>query len=109
MTFAAREVVTTPEGQHFLVRAVPKGGRKAVTPSDGPVTWLSAVPGGLGLLGLFLNKVVYRGRWLVLICPIVHGQPTTATRSMEAKNMNAANQLAGEAIERLRQGLPLTT
>jgi len=62
MAFAVREIVSDPNGQHFLVQAMPKGGLKDMTPSSGPVTWLSGVPGEIGLLGLFLNKALARLR-----------------------------------------------
>ena len=62
----------------------------------------------MGLLGLFLNKVVYRGRWLLVARPIVHGEPGTATWSAEAKNMTDANRLAEDTLTRLRDGVALT-
>ena len=104
MTFAAREVVSTPDGQHFLVQAMPRGGLTDVTPTSGPATWLTAIPGALGLLGLFLNKVIHRGRWLVVARLIVHGRPTEATWSAEADTIDEANQLAETAMQRLRAG-----
>jgi hypothetical protein len=104
VTFAVSEMVSDPRDRHFLVRAVPKGGLKGMTPSSGPVTWLTGVPGELGLLGLIINKVVYRGRWLVLASPIVRGEPVAATWSIEAKTMAEANRLAEDAIARIRAG-----
>lgn len=97
-----------PNEQHFLVQAVPKGGLKDMTPSSGPVTWLSGLAGERGLLGLILNKVGYRGRWLVLARPIVRGQPVDAAWSTEAKNMAEANRLAEDVIGRIRAGIALT-
>lgn len=107
MPVAAREIVSDPRDQHFLVHAVPKGGLKDLAPSSGPVTWLSGVPGELGLLGFILNKVVFRGRWLVLVHPIVHGQPAAAAWSTEAKDMAEANELAADVIGKIRVGTGL--
>jgi hypothetical protein len=109
VTFATREVITDSAGRAVLVEAVPKGGLKGQTPTSGPITWRSTVPGELGILGYLTNKLVHRGRWLVLVRPIVAGHPTRPTWTGGATDMEAANALASETIAMLREGRPLPT
>jgi hypothetical protein len=104
VALAAREVVRDPQGQAFLVQAIPQGGLKTVTPTSGPVTWLSGLPGEMGLLGLLNNKIVHRGRWTVLVSPLTGSRPSAPVWSEEAKNMRAANELAAEAMQKVRSG-----
>ena len=104
MAFAVRDVVRDPQGQAFLVQAIPKGGLKTVTPSPGPGAWLTALPGEMGLLGLLINKLVYRGRWTVLVCPLVGSRPSAPSWSEETKNMRAANAVAQQAMDKIRSG-----
>jgi hypothetical protein len=104
VAFAVRDVVRDPQGQAFLVQAMPTGGLKTVTPSLGPGAWLTALPGEMGLLGLLIHKLVYRGRWTVLVRPLVGNRPSTPSWTEEAKNMRAANAVAEQAMEKIRTG-----
>lgn len=104
MVFAARDVVRDPQGRAFLVQALPKGGLKTVTPVSGAATWLTGLPGELGLLGLLSNKIVHRGRWMVLVCPLLGSRPIAPVWSEEAPNMRAANDVAKRAMEAVRGG-----
>jgi hypothetical protein len=94
VALAAREVVRDPQGQAFLVQAIPQGGLKTVTPTSGPVTWLSGLPGEMGLLGLLNNKIVHRGRWTVLVRPLAGSRPSAPVWSEEAKK-HASRERAG--------------
>ena len=108
MAFAARDVVHDPDGRPLLVQALPKGGLKNLAvPSRGPVPWMTALPGELGLLGLLINKLVYRGRWTVVVCPLVGNGPAAPVWQQEARNMRTANEVAEGVMQKVRAGSPL--
>lgn len=104
MTFPTREVVTNPDGQPFLVHALPKGGLKELTPRSGVATWVSVTPFALSVLGFVLHYVVFRGRWVVRASPIVHGDPVGASWTAETRSLAEANQVADELMRHIREG-----
>ncbi|HEX4191212.1 MAG TPA: hypothetical protein VHZ06_09480 [Marmoricola sp.] len=107
MAFAARELVTTPSGDHFLVVALPQGGLKEITPTTGPVMWFSAVPGVLGIIGFLSNKLVFRGRWTVSVRPMPHGEAQPSIWRTRVANLGEANALVPGLVARLRNGIEL--
>ncbi|HET6151697.1 MAG TPA: hypothetical protein VFE15_02010 [Marmoricola sp.] len=107
MAFAARELVTTPSGDHFLVVALPEGGLKEITPTTGPVMWFSAMPGVMGVLGFLGNKLIFRGRWIVSVRPMPRGEAQPAVWRTKAATLAEANALVPGLVARLRNGIDL--
>ena len=108
MAFAARELVTSPTGDHYLVSGSPKGGLKKATPTAGVVTWVSALPGLLGILGLLTNKLIFRGRWVVQVEPVaLDGTARRAIWSKTVGSLTEANALVPGLAARLRNGTHL--
>lgn len=104
MPLAAREIVSSPDGTLYYVRALPKGGLKEATPTSGPLTYFTEIPLEMGLLGLFINKVIYRGRWIVVVSPLERGKPYGKVWSQEARKMAEANDLATRVMDDIRTG-----
>ncbi|MFN8192680.1 MAG: hypothetical protein U0R80_00175 [Nocardioidaceae bacterium] len=104
MAFAYRDGATSPSGQAFLIEALPVGGLKEVTPTSGPLTWLSEVPGNLGITGLIVHKLFFRGRWRVLVREIVRGSIGRTHADVRAADMESANEIAASIAEQIRAG-----
>jgi hypothetical protein len=105
MAFAALEVAHGPNGVTYLVRAMPKGGLKdTVDAIPSAVGFVSGMPGELGILGLLINKVVYRGRYVVEVRTIANGSRGPLLWTRETRNLREANALADDVVARLNAG-----
>lgn len=111
MAFATRELVTSPAGDHYLVSGTPKGGLKRITPTAGIVTWTTALPGLLGIIGLLVNKLVFRGRWVLIVEPVgLDGDVRPAIWRQTVASLAEANAQVPVLASRMRNGsgLPST-
>lgn len=108
MVFAARELVSSPSGEHFLVAGSPKGGLKKHATTAGIATWVTPAPGIVGILGLLINKVFFRGRWVVTVEPVgLDGTVQHPSWSRSVPSLEEANALVPGLAARLRNGTRL--
>jgi hypothetical protein len=83
-----------PRAVDMCARRYPRGGFKLVH-FRGYVEYESVAPGGLGLLGLLSNKLIFRGAWVVEVAgTAVRSDPRARTRFVVANRVRSEQLLA---------------
>lgn len=67
MSYAMSRPAMSPAGVYYEVAASPRGDLLLYESETGPGTWLSGNVGAMGILSFFLNLLVYKRRWRVVV------------------------------------------
>lgn len=94
MSYVDSRPARSPDGAYYEVAASPRGDLLLYFSETGPQTWLSANVGVLGFLTFVVNRLVFRGRWQVVV------RRAPASRSVgPGSGVLLRREVAGKAVE----------
>ena len=67
MSYALSRPAKSPTGAYYEVAASPRGDLLVWFSETGPASWGSADLGIFGIVSFIVNKLVFKGRWRVVV------------------------------------------
>ena len=67
MSYALSRPAKSPTGAYYEVAASPRGDLLVWFSETGPASWGSGDIGILGIFSFIINKVVFKGRWRIVV------------------------------------------
>src|SRR3954451_3829415 len=79
MGYALSRPARSSTGVYYEVAASPRGDLLLWYSGAGPASLNNATPGVLGLLSLLVNRIVFKGRWRVVVRQAAEGRDISPT------------------------------